>query len=78
LFRLVHSHPGKSVPVAYIVAYILMNNKDSTRYAAVALGDVTKLPIFPSTSRTNVADFLLHSAVEETFIRQIAVVTDTK
>jgi hypothetical protein len=55
-----------------------MNNKDSTRYAAVALGDVTKLPIFPSTSRTNVADFLLHSAVEETFIRQIAVVTDTK
>jgi putative NADH-flavin reductase len=55
-----------------------LNNKDNTRYAAIALDEVTKLPVFPSTSRTNVADFLLHSAVEETFIRQIAVVTDTK
>jgi hypothetical protein len=36
------------------------------------------LPILPSTSRANVADFLLHSAVENTFIRQIVVVTDTK
>jgi putative NAD(P)-binding protein len=48
-----------------------LNNRDSTLYNAVALEDVTKLPIFPSTSRANVADFLLHSAVEGTFIRQI-------
>ncbi|WP_327140013.1 NAD(P)-dependent oxidoreductase [Nocardia sp. NBC_01327] len=55
-----------------------LNNGDSTRYNTVALSDATKLPIFPSTSRANVADFLLHSAVEDTFIRQIAVVTDAK
>jgi hypothetical protein len=55
-----------------------LNNGDSTRYNAVALEDVTKLSIFPSTSRANVADFLLHSAVEDTFIRQIAVVIDAK
>ncbi len=55
-----------------------LNNGDSTRYNAVALAGVTKLPIFPSTSRANVAEFLLHSAVEDTFIRQIAVVTDAK
>ncbi|MBS2532194.1 SDR family oxidoreductase [Catenulispora sp. NF23] len=55
-----------------------LNNGDSTHYNAVALPDVTKLPIFPSTSRANVADFLLHSAVETTFVRQIAVVTDAK
>jgi len=55
-----------------------LNNGDSTRYNAVALADVTKLPVFPSTSRANVADFLLHSAVEDIFIRQIAVVTDAK
>ena len=54
-----------------------LNDRDSTRYTAVALEDVTKLPILPSTSRTNVADFLLHSAVEDTFIRQTVVVTDT-
>jgi uncharacterized protein YbjT (DUF2867 family) len=55
-----------------------LNNRDSTRHTAVALEDVTKLPIFPSTSRANVADFLFHSAVEDTFIRQTVVVTDTK
>jgi hypothetical protein len=55
-----------------------LNNGDSTRYNAVALEDVTKLPIFPSTSRANVADFLLRSAVEDTFVRHIAVVTDAK
>jgi putative NADH-flavin reductase len=55
-----------------------LNNRDSSRYTAVALEDVAKLPVFPSTSRSNVADFLLRSAVEDTFIRQIAVVTDTK
>ena len=55
-----------------------LNNRDSTRYNAVALENVTKLPVFPSTSRANVADFLLHSAAEDTFIRQIAVVTDAK
>ena len=55
-----------------------LNNGDSTRYNAVALEDVTKLPIFPSTSRTNVADFLLQAAEEDTFLRQIAVVTDAK
>ena len=55
-----------------------LNNRDSSRYTAVALEDVTTLPVFPSTSRSNVADFLLRSAVEDTFIRQIVVVTDTK
>lgn len=55
-----------------------LNNGDRTRYNAVALADVTKLPLFPSTSRSNAADFLLRSAVEDTFIRQIAVVTDAK
>lgn len=55
-----------------------LNDKGSSRYNAVALENVTKLPIIPATSRANVADFLLHSAVEGTFIRQIVVVTDTK
>ena len=55
-----------------------LNNRDSTRYTATVLKNVTKLPILPSASRANVADFLLHSAVENTFIRQIVVVTDTK
>lgn len=55
-----------------------LNDRDSTRYSAVALDDVTKLPILPSTSRSSVADFLLRSAVEDTFIRQIVVVTDSK
>jgi uncharacterized protein YbjT (DUF2867 family) len=55
-----------------------LNNGDSTRYNAVALADVTKLPLFPSASRANAADFLLHSAVEDAFIHQIAVVTDAK
>jgi uncharacterized protein YbjT (DUF2867 family) len=55
-----------------------LNDRDSTRYTAAALEDVAKLPILPSTSRANVADFLLHSAVEDTFIRQTVVVTDTK
>jgi uncharacterized protein YbjT (DUF2867 family) len=55
-----------------------LNDGVGSRYTAIALEDVTTLPILPSTSRANVADFLLHSAVENTFIRQIVVVTDTK
>jgi uncharacterized protein YbjT (DUF2867 family) len=55
-----------------------LNDRDSSRYTAVVLEDVTKLPILPSASRANVADFLFHSAVEDTFIRQTVVVTDTK
>jgi putative NADH-flavin reductase len=55
-----------------------LNNRDNTRYTATALEDVTKLPIIPSTSRANVAAFLLDSAVDGTFIRQTVVVTDTK
>lgn len=55
-----------------------LNDRDRTRYSATALEEVTKLPLFPSTSRANVADFLLRSAVEETFMRQVVVVTDTK
>ncbi len=55
-----------------------LNDRGGISYATIALEDVTKLPIIPSTSRASVADFLLHSAVEDTFIRQIAVVTDTK
>ena len=56
----------------------MLNDNDVTRYTAVALEDVTRLPILPSTSRANVADFLLRSAVEDTFIRQVVVVTDAK
>jgi putative NADH-flavin reductase len=55
-----------------------LNNKDITRYTAVTLEDAKKLPIFPSTSRANVAEFLLHSAVQDTFTRQTVIVTDTK
>lgn len=55
-----------------------LNNGDSMRYSTVPLEDVKKTPLFPSTSRTNVADFLLRSAVGNTFIRQIAVVFDAK
>jgi uncharacterized protein YbjT (DUF2867 family) len=53
-----------------------LNNRDSTRYTATVLEDVKKLPILPSTSRANVADFLLDSAVDGTFIRETVVVTD--
>jgi uncharacterized protein YbjT (DUF2867 family) len=55
-----------------------LNNRDSSRYTATALENVTKTPLFPITSRANVAEFLLRSAVEDAFIRQIVVVTDTK
>lgn len=55
-----------------------LNDKDTTRYTAAALEDVTKLPLFPSTSRANVAEFLLRSAVQGTFIGQTVVVTDAK
>jgi len=55
-----------------------LNDKDITRYTAVALEDVRKLPLFPSTSRANVAEFLLDSAVQNTFIRQTVVVTDAE
>lgn len=55
-----------------------LNDRVGSRYAAVALEDVKTLPILPSTSRANVADFLLRSAVGDTFIRQIVVVTDAK
>jgi putative NADH-flavin reductase len=55
-----------------------LNDRDASQYTATVLDDVRRLPIFPSTSRANVADFLLRSALEGTFIRQIVVVTDTK
>lgn len=55
-----------------------LNDRVGSGYAAVALEDVATVPMLPSTSRTNVADFLLHSAVEGTFVRQTVVVTDAK
>ncbi|WP_269927882.1 NAD(P)-dependent oxidoreductase [Kocuria massiliensis] len=55
-----------------------LNNGTKPSYKAVALDDVTKLPFVPSTSRTNVARFLLHTAVEGTYVRKVAVVTDAK
>ncbi|MCU1476398.1 MAG: NAD(P)-dependent oxidoreductase [Subtercola sp.] len=55
-----------------------LNDKDITRYTAVTLEDATKLPIFPTTSRANVAEFLLHSAIQNSFIRQTVIVTDAK
>jgi putative NADH-flavin reductase len=55
-----------------------LNNGDSSHYSTVELGDVKKTPLFPSASRGNVADFLLRSAVQGTYIRQTAVVLDAK
>lgn len=55
-----------------------LNDGKSARYSAVALEDVTKLPILPATSRSNVADFLLQAAVGDNFNRQVVVVTDSK
>lgn len=55
-----------------------LTNRAGTRYVATPLADVAGLPVLPTTSRSNVADFLLDSAVNETSIRQITVVTDTK
>ena len=55
-----------------------LNDREGTRYHSEVLQHVTKLPIFPSTSRANVADFLLRSAVEGTFVRQTVVVTDAE
>jgi uncharacterized protein YbjT (DUF2867 family) len=55
-----------------------LNDRAGGGYTTIALGDVTTLPILPSTSRANAADFLLRSAVENTFIRQVVVVTNTK
>jgi putative NADH-flavin reductase len=55
-----------------------LNDRDSSRYTATVLEDVTNVPIFPSTSRANVADFLLDSAVNGTFIRQTVVVLDAR
>lgn len=55
-----------------------LNNKPGGQFTATRLEDVSRLPLFPSTSRANVADFLLQSAVGDTFTRQIAVVTDGK
>lgn len=55
-----------------------LNNRSNTRYSETVLEDLKKLSIFPSTSRENVADFLLRSAVENTFIHQIVVVADSK
>jgi putative NADH-flavin reductase len=55
-----------------------LNDRAGGGYTAISLEDVTTLPILPSTSRENVADFLLHSAVNDTFTRQIVVVTNSK
>lgn len=56
----------------------VLNDGHSSRYTAVTLENARKLPLFPSTSRANVAEFLLHSAVQESFIREIVIVTDSK
>jgi putative NADH-flavin reductase len=55
-----------------------LNDRDNSRYAAVTLDEASKLPLFPSTSRTNVAEFALRAAVDGSFIHQTVVVTDTK
>lgn len=55
-----------------------LNDRDAARYTAVTLENATKLPILPSTSRANVAEFLLHTAVRNSFVRQTVVVTDAK
>ncbi len=69
----------KSSDLKWTLAYPgALNDRAGGGYTAIALADVRKLPILPSTSRVNVADFLLRSAVENTFMRQIVVVTNTK
>lgn len=55
-----------------------LNDKAISQYTAVTLEAAKKLPLFPWTSRTNVAEFLLHTAVHGTFIRETVIVTDTK
>ncbi|UTT38630.1 SDR family oxidoreductase [Glutamicibacter mishrai] len=55
-----------------------LNDHAGKSYTATELDNVSKLPLVPATSRASVADFLLRSAVDGTFIRQIAVVTDKK
>lgn len=55
-----------------------LNDRDYTRYTAVPLEKATKLPLYPSTSRANVAEFVLDAAVQNSFIRQTVVVTDSK
>ncbi len=55
-----------------------LNNKDIARYAAVVLENAKRMPMFPSTSRTNAAAFLLHSAEQDTFIHQTVIVTNSK
>ncbi len=55
-----------------------LNDGGISRYTEIVLEDVTKLPIFPSTSRANVADFLLQAAVKDTFVHQTVVVVNAK
>ncbi|WP_208322079.1 NAD(P)H-binding protein [Paramicrobacterium fandaimingii] len=55
-----------------------LNASDTTQRTTVMLEKVTKLPLFPSTSRANVAEFVLDTAVDNSFIRQTVVVTDAK
>ncbi|MEV5491231.1 NAD(P)H-binding protein [Streptomyces bobili] len=55
-----------------------LNDRAATGYNEVVLEDVRKLPVYPSTSRSQVADFLLRAAVEGTYIRQTVVVIDGK
>ncbi|MDQ0612718.1 putative NADH-flavin reductase [Microbacterium sp. W4I4] len=55
-----------------------LNDGKSTRYDAVTLEKAKKLPLFPTTSRTNVAEFLLDTAVQGGFVRQTVVVTDAR
>ncbi|AXL91847.1 epimerase [Streptomyces sp. CB09001] len=55
-----------------------LNDRAASRYSEVVLDDVKKLPVYPSTSRSHVADFLLRTAVEGTHTRQTVVVIDGK
>jgi putative NADH-flavin reductase len=47
-----------------------------TPYTARALDDITRVPGIPATTRANIADFLLASAVDMTFDRQAVVLID--
>ena len=53
-----------------------LNDRAIARYNAVSLNNAKRLPLFPSTSRTNVAEFLLEVAINGTYIREIVIVTD--
>lgn len=55
-----------------------LKNTPRSSYDATPLDELVKVPGVPSTSRANVADFLLISAAEHEFSRRIVLLRDQK